>query len=162
MILNNADCVINIQKDEDEYDGTKYLGFNLSKARDKTTLYYFAQPFAYGGEIRLIEDVNGPPMYKEQLHSRGNAPSISNVRTSSANAMNSINNIAQLNGPIDASFFDTPQYNTISEFDEVQEPVIRKKVAIDPFIRGLPKEDPRQSILGQMGELDKLKSQLQK
>lgn len=158
MILNNTDCAITIQKDEDETDGTKYLSFNLSKVRDKTNLFYFAQPFCYGGEIRLIEDVNGPPMYKEQLHTRGNAPSISNVRTSSANAMNSINTIAQLNGPIDTSFLDPPGYNTIDEFDQIEEPVIRKKVAIDPFIRGLPKIDPRDSISG----LEDLKEFLQK
>lgn len=155
MILNNADCGIIINKDQDE-QGSKYLCFKLEKMRDKTKFTYFAQPFAYGGEIRLIEDVNGPPMYKEKLRVRGEAPSIANVRTSSANAMNSINTIAQLNGPIDASFLDTNQYNSIDEFNEVQEPVIRKKVAIDPFIRGLPKVDPRTITNG----IDELRSVL--
>ena len=160
MILNNADCGIIINKDQDEH-GSRYLGFNLVKMRDKTSFTYFAQPFAYGGEIKLIEDVNGPPMYKEKLRSRGDAPSITNVRTSSANAMNSINNIAQLNGPIDASFLDTNQYNSIDEFDQIQEPIIRKKVAVDPFIRGLPKEDPRQTVLGLSSGLEDLKIALQ-
>ena len=101
-------------------------------------------------------------MYKEKLHSLGDAPSIANIRTSSANAMNSINNIIQMNGPVDTSFLDTNKYNTLDEFDQIQEPIIRKKVAVDPFIWGLEKVDPRESVKGKIDGLQDLKEQLQK
>ena len=161
MILNNTDIGIIINKDQDEMENV-HMCFNLVKMRDKTNLFYFAQPYAYGGEIKLIEDVNGPPMYKEKLHTRGDAPDIANVRTSSANAMNTINTIVQMNGPVDASFLDGPNYNTIDEFDQIEEPIIRKKVAIDPFIWNLPREDPNLSVKTKMDGLEILKNQLQK
>lgn len=159
MILNNTDCGIIINKDEDD-QGSRHLCFKLEKMRDKTNFTYFAQPFAYGGEIKLIEDVNGPPMFKEKLRSRGEAPSISNVRTSSANAMNSINNIIQMNGPVDTSFLDSPKYDMDEEFEEIKEPTIRKKAAIDPFIWGLPKEDPNKMVMDQLDGLNELKNKL--
>ena len=161
MILNNTDIGIIINKDQDDMENV-HMCFKLEKMRDKTNLFYFAQPYAYGGEIKLIEDVNGPPMYKEKLHTRGDAPDIANVRTSSANAMNTINNIVQMNGPVDASFLDGPNYNTIDEFDQIEEPIIRKKVAIDPFIWNLPREDPNLSVKTKMDGLEILKNQLQK
>ena len=158
MILNNTDCGIIINKDQDDQD-SKYLCFKLEKMRDKTNVTYFAQPFAYGGEIKLIEDINGPPMYKEKLHIRGEAPSIANIRTSSANAMNSINNIIQMNGPVDTTFLDD-KYNEPNEFDNIEEPIIRKKAAVDPFIWGLPKENPLETVKGKINGLEDLKEQL--
>jgi hypothetical protein len=67
-----------------------------------------------------------------------------------------------MNGPVDASFLDGPNYNTIDEFDQIEEPIIRKKVAIDPFIWNLPREDPNLSVKTKMDGLEILKNQLQK
>ena len=91
LILNNTDCAIIINKDYDP-SGTMYMAFNIVKMRDKPNLFYFAQPFAFGSGIRLVEDVNGPAMYETSLHGNhdlGNAR-IDNVRTSSSNVMGNI------------------------------------------------------------------------
>jgi hypothetical protein len=70
--------------------------------RDKTQLTYFAQPYVYGSEIKLVEDVGGPPMFKTSISGNSEINRMDNIRTSSANIMNSINNIAEQE-PIDNS-----------------------------------------------------------
>lgn len=165
MILNNSDCSIIINKDQDQ-DGQVYMGFNLIKMRDKTNVFYFAQPFAYGGEIKLVEDVNGPAMYKTTIHGGDNAMRIANVKTSSSNALNSINVITQNNGPMDASFNESSHYeNLIHEEDDIViEPEPEKKVikpaVIDPFIYNLPKEDPFKAVKEKKESLKAFKEQL--
>ena len=165
MILNNTDCAIVINKEEE--DGSTYLAFNLNKMRDKTDVEYFLQPYTYGYGIKLVEDINGPAMYKTTLHGNTETPTISNVRTSSSNAMNYINQIAQRNtpSPIDASFLDNPQYNALIEEDDhyeqfPEEPVVRNKIVIDPFIYDLPKENPNDVMREKINELDNLRNLL--
>ena len=69
LINDNTDCAIAISLDFDK-EGHRYMTFNLSKMRDKMAnpRTYFAQPFVPGSTIRLIEDFNGPPMFKESVH----------------------------------------------------------------------------------------------
>lgn len=164
MILNNSDCSIIINKDYDN-EGQVYMGFNLIKMRDKTNVFYFAQPFAYGGEIKLIEDVNGPAMFKTTVHGSESTPKIANVRTSSANALNSINTITQNNEPIDTSFYDNKHYDNsiIDEGDDVviENEEVLKPVAIDPFIRGLPKENPYDKVKMNIVSLNDMKAKLE-
>jgi hypothetical protein len=101
------------------------------------------------------------------LHGNTETPTISNVRTSSSNAMNYINQIAQRNtpSPIDASFLDNPQYNALIEEDDhyeqfPEEPVVRNKIVIDPFIYNLPKENPSDAIREKINGLDNLRNLL--
>ena len=149
MILNNCDVSIIINKDEDD-KGQSYMGFNLIKMRDKTNLFYFAQPFAYNSTIRLIQDINGPAMYKEHLHGAPTStPKVANIRTSSSNIMGSINNITSFTTPTDATF----SQNQPTDIDEDEEETIIKPVARDPFIRGLPKVDPRKEAEEKMNDL---------
>ena len=66
----------------------------MTKKRVKTDLTYIAQPFVYGSSIRLLEDIDTPPMYKTFLHMNkminGRKPSI---RTTSSNVMANINDV---------------------------------------------------------------------
>jgi hypothetical protein len=140
MILNNADCGIIINKDQDEH-GSRYLGFNLVKMRDKTSFTYFAQPFAYGNHIRLIEDVNGPAMYKTALNLNENISSTQgNIRTSSMNSMGPISMLAKDNKSMDTSFIDNDRYNNINyneeekDLSEIEDVQIKHPTAISPFI----------------------------
>ena len=93
LMLDNLDLGIIINLDFDD-EGNKYMVFNLTKKRVKTDLTYIAQPFVYGSGIRLLEDIDTPPMYKEYLHMNkminGRKPS---VRTSSSNVLSTINDI---------------------------------------------------------------------
>ena len=76
LINDNTDCAIAISLDFDK-EGHRYMTFNLSKMRDKlmNPRLYFAQPFVPGSTIRLIEDLGGPPMFKESVHA---APELNN------------------------------------------------------------------------------------
>ena len=69
LINDNTDCAITISLDFDR-ENNRYMTFNLSKMRDKrlNPRTYFAQPFVPGSTIRLVEDFNGLPMFKESLH----------------------------------------------------------------------------------------------
>ena len=67
LLIDNVDCNINITKDRDK-DGALYLCFNSTKMRDDSTINYICQPFAVGSKIRLLEDIGGPPQYKESIH----------------------------------------------------------------------------------------------
>ena len=168
MIINNCDCGITINKEYDD-QGQVYMGFNLIKMRDKTNVFYFAQPFAYGTEIKLIEDINGPAMYKTSVHGNSNVPKIDNVRTSSANAMRSINNITSNNAsPIDMSFMDNAIYNNIEDDNisgnvidlTIEDPEILKPAVVSPFMFGLKKEDPTEAINSGMSKLEEMKAKL--
>lgn len=138
-ILNNTDVAIIINKEIDD-EGRDYMGFKLIKMRDKTNLMYFVQPYAfaiYGNSIRLIEDINGPAMYKTSLVGDSNTIPQSNMRISSINSINSpISQIAKENRSKDTSFMDNDKYNIIEEdndLDQIQEIEIRHPKVICPF-----------------------------
>ena len=93
LMLDNLDVAIIINLDYDD-EGNKYMVFSMTKKRVKTDLTYIAQPFVYGSSIRLLEDIDTPPMYKTFLHMNkminGRKPSI---RTTSSNVMANINDV---------------------------------------------------------------------
>ena len=123
MILNNSDCSIIINKEYDK-NGVLHMGFNLIKMRDKPIIPYFAQPFAFGSGIRLVEDINGPAMYVTSLHNNkemGDAR-IDNVRTSSSNLMGNIDMIANKNQSSEMTFFEDDRYDNINDFNPFDEP----------------------------------------
>ena len=157
MILNNVDCAIIINKDWDA-QGNMYMGFNSVKMRDKTSMGYFAQPFAFGSGIRLVEDIDGPPMFTTAI--RGNSDMgngrINNVRTSSVNVMSNISNIAAHNTSNDMTFFEDDKYNSIDIKD------INKLPDYDPFeeVQQLPITKPFTFVEKPTLSLDSLKSSL--
>lgn len=131
LILNNTDCAIIINKDYDT-NGSMYMAFNIVKMRDKPELMYFAQPFAFGSGIRLVEDFNGPAMYETRLrgnHDMGDAR-IDNVRTSSSNVMGSL---SMFNQNQDNSFMEESRYNGMSlekDFNPFEEPEREMEIEI--------------------------------
>ncbi len=142
LILNNTDVAIVINKDHERGDDSKeYMVFSLIKMRDKTDTQYFAQPFAYGNHIRLIEDVNGPAMYKTALNTNENITSTQgNIRTSSMNSMGPIAMIAKDNKSMDTSFIDNDRYNNISydeedkDLNQIEDVQIKHPKVISPFV----------------------------
>ena len=134
LILNNTDIAIIINKDTD-LDGQEYMGFNLIKMRDKTNVFYFAQPFAFGNSIRLKEDLNGSPAYKTSLRGE-NDMGIANVRTSSANALGQVGMIVSNIPNNDNAFEDQNNYNIVSDDEDdidIQDVKIIKPSVISPF-----------------------------
>lgn len=67
LMIDNLDCGIFIALDFDK-DKRRYMTFNLSKMRGKTTRTYIAQPFMPDSTIRLVDDLGGVPQFKESLH----------------------------------------------------------------------------------------------
>ena len=67
LMLDNLDVGIIINIDYDE-ENNKYMAFNMIKKRVKTDLTYMLQPFVYGNNIRLVEDVGSMPQYRTTLH----------------------------------------------------------------------------------------------
>lgn len=131
LILNNTDCAIIINKDYDN-NGATYMAFNIVKMRDKPELTYFAQPFAFGSGIRLVEDFNGPAMYETRLrgnHDMGDAR-IDNVRTSSSNVMGSL---SMFNQNQDNTFMEESRYNGMSlekDFNPFEQPERETEIEI--------------------------------
>jgi hypothetical protein len=116
LMLDNLDLGIIINLDFDD-EGNKYMVFNLTKKRVKTDLTYIAQPFVYGSGIRLLEDIDTPPMYKEYLHMNkminGRQPS---VRTTSSNVLSTINDIISTGtSKKDNTFSDSNSVYTLNE-----------------------------------------------
>lgn len=112
LIQDNIDCSIMITLDFDK-DSNRYMTFNLTKMRDKmvTPRLYFAQPFIPGSTIRLVEDMNGIPQFKESLHM---APELKN------------NTIIKMSGA-------SSMTNTLDDFldDEVDSTNVFKKTTYD-------------------------------
>ena len=132
MILNNVDVAIYINKDMDN-DGQEYMAFGLQKMRDKTNVHYFAQPYCYGSNIKLKEDLNGAPVYKTSL--RGdNDMGVQGVRTSSANALHMGMVVANLPNQ-DNAFEENSGYGSIQndDDDDIIEPKFIKPAVISPF-----------------------------
>lgn len=116
LMLDNLDLGIIINLDYDD-EGNKYMVFNLTKKRVKTDLTYIAQPFVYGSGIRLLEDLDTPPMYKTYLHMNkminGRQPS---VRTTSSNVLSTINDIISTGtSKKDNTFSDSNSVYTLNE-----------------------------------------------
>jgi hypothetical protein len=125
LIQDNIDCSIMISLDFDK-DSNRHMTFNLTKMRDKMVnpRTYFAQPFIPGSTIRLVEDVNGIPQFKESLHM---APELKNntiIKMSGASSMtNSLDDF--LDEEVDSTnIFKKTTY----DFDEDNN---ERKVAVD-------------------------------
>ena len=108
------------------------MAFYIVKMRDKPELMYFAQPFAFGSGIRLVEDFNGPAMY--ETHLRGNSDMgdarINNVRTSSSNVMGSL---SMFSSNQDNSFMEQSRYNGMpieKEFNPFEEAEKEQEIEI--------------------------------
>ena len=128
LMIDNLDCGIILNLDFDS-DNNKYMVFNLIKMRDKTQRKYIAQPFVDPIGIRMIEDINGEPAFKESLHMNPEVPRLVSVRTSSSNVLSNINNIVGANPPQDNTFSTDPRYIPIpeEENDEDEIPMVEYK-----------------------------------
>lgn len=153
LMMDNIDCAIIINLDWDS-ESNKYMCFNLIKMRDKTERTYIAQPFIYGGGVRLIEDVGGVPMFKEHLHMNNDIQRISSIRTSSANVMTNINNVMSSNIPQNSAFSNNDVYS-LSQFEEDDTVELYRPKIIKPLIFHNPENKPTQN------SLDKLRENLQ-
>lgn len=163
LILNNTDIAIIINKDTD-LDGQEYMGFNLIKMRDKTNVFYFAQPFAFGNPIRLKEDINGSPVYKTSL--RGSADlGVPGMRTSSASAIGQVGMIVSNIPNEDNAFID--QNNMIisddDDTEEIQDVRIVRPPVINPFSIPPVMPEKKQEINNMISDIrDALKNREEK
>ena len=128
LMIDNLDCGIILNLDFDS-DNNKYMVFNLIKMRDKTQRKYIAQPFVDPIGIRMVEDVNGEPAFKESLHMNPDVPRFVSVRTSSSNVLSTMNNIVGANPPQDNTFSKDPRYIPLpeEENDEDEIPTVEYK-----------------------------------
>lgn len=134
QVLNNTDSAIIINKEYDS-QGNMYMGFNLIKMRDKPDIDYFCQPFTYGNDIKLVEDIEGPAMFKSKINSNHEVDRIDNIRTSSANIMNSINSMVE-EEPIDTSILNntsTFSFDTTNNSFIIGDPVYQEEEPVEEF-----------------------------
>jgi len=90
LMIDNLDGAFIINPDYDD-DCNKYMVIKSIKTRTKEGRTYIVQPFVYGNSIRLVEDLNGAPMFVESLHqNRGISTRINGVKSSSTNVLNSL------------------------------------------------------------------------
>ena len=121
LMMDNIDCAIIINKDFDE-DSNMHMVFKIIKMRDKTEREYIAQPFEMNSTIRMVEDVNAlAPAFKEHLHMNQGINRNGNIRTSSSNVMNNINNIVAQNKNLNSTFGNSNIYSFSEEDDEIQD-----------------------------------------
>lgn len=153
LMIDNLDCGIIINLDFDA-DGNRYLCYNLIKMRDKTSRTYIAQPFVYGSTIKLVEDVNGVPMFKETLHMAPGLQRNGSIRTRSASTIMNLDTIINDTDYDDAenAFSNVPLYNDLNKTVEV-EPV-KKEVFCPIYFIDNNKPDLR--------KLNALKNKIQK
>lgn len=112
LMLENMDLGISIAVDFDR-EGNKYITFNLSKMRDKmkNPRTYFAQPFAQGSTIRLVEDLGGIPQFKESLHAAPEMNMGSVVKISGASSVvDDIKNLINLEDDDGENLFSQKSY----------------------------------------------------
>lgn len=139
LIIDNLDCGINIGKEYDE-EGNCYMGFGLAKMRDKTNRMYFAQPFIPGSQIRLVEDMNGIPMFKESVHANPHIQQRSAaIRMNSSSALVDMNAIA---GDDDNAFTAAKSYALPVEPPTPQMPAQPVIEVVQPQVT----EQPRPAI----------------
>ena len=151
LMMDNIDCAIIINKDFDE-EGNMHMVFKIIKMRDKTEREYIAQPFKQGSTIRMAQDVDAlAPMFKEHLHMNQGINRNGNIRTSSSNVMNNINNIVYQNKNLNSTFGNSNIYTFSEEDDEKQDnieivrPTIIKPIRFVPIIK--EEEKPKKSDL---------------
>ena len=92
LMLDNLDfaCIINPEYDD---DGNKYMAFKDIKHRSKSQKQFIIQPFVYGSSIRLVDDMDGEPMFLDSLHqNKGIQTRLQNMRTSSTNIITAMPN----------------------------------------------------------------------
>lgn len=147
LMLDNLDGAIIINLDFDE-DNNKYMAFKKAKMREKTDRDYILQPFVYGSGIRLVEDLYGEPMFKEYLHMNHEINRMNNVRTTSANVMNNINNVMMNNQNQNSAFGNmNTKYLIESEFEEIPKDEFKRATVIRP-IRFEEEPENKPSMIG--------------
>ena len=147
LMLDNLDGAIIINLDFDE-DNNKYMAFKKAKMREKTDRDYILQPFVYGSGIRLVEDLYGEPMFKEYLHMNHEINRMNNVRTTSANVMNNINNVMMNNQNQNSAFGNmNTKYLIESEFEEIPKDEFKRATFIRP-IRFEEEPENKPSMIG--------------
>lgn len=152
LMLDNLDggIVINIDFDE---EGNKYMAFKLEKHRYKPNIKYFVHPFEYGSSIRLKEDVGGIPLFVESLHANGDIHRNTNMRMSSSNTAQNIQNIINFdtfeNAPLAQVFpsediddmDETPNFMT-SQTIPLENPKPEKKIIKVLFFESMIPDKP--------------------
>lgn len=95
LMLDNTDGAYAIGKEYDA-EGHVYIAFNNLKMRTKCSRPYFAQPFEYDNEIKLIEDVDmDVPAFKESVRDQVSTGFNTGIKIS-ANAKNEIKDIKSI------------------------------------------------------------------
>ena len=120
LMVDNIDVAISIALDFDK-DDNRYITFNLTKMRDKNKSgrTYFAQPFAPGSTIRLVEDVGGIPQYRDSLHASPDLEVNTIVKTTGASSLTSeIADLLNKNIENDDNAFSKKTYTINEETDE--------------------------------------------
>ena len=143
LMFDNVDVGIVINIDYDE-ENNKYMAFNLDKMRGKSNRTYIVQPFVYGSKIRLMEDIGGPPMFKESLHTNMEVPKVSSIRTSSANINMMMGNITSY-PPRDNIFtndMDLEPPDLVSDDEEEEIEIKNTKVICPIFFTNPPINKP--------------------
>jgi replicative DNA helicase len=125
LIVDNSDCIIDITLDFD-HEENRYMSFKLSKMRGKATSNrdYFAQPFAPGSTIRLVEDVGGIPQFKESLHMSPGFQNNTITKVSGSTTLTTdIDNIIEYDDNNDNTFSKTSYLFDMEQADRKQEPI---------------------------------------
>ena len=125
LMIENIDCAISIALDFDK-ENNRYITFNLAKMRDKnkSERTYFAQPFAPGSTIRLIEDLGGIPQYKDTLHASPDLEQNTIVKTTGASSLtNEIADLLNKNVETDENAFSKKSYTMESKPKETYEAI---------------------------------------
>ena len=113
LMLDNLDfaCIINPDYDN---DGNKFMVFKDIKHRSKQGIAFIVQPFVFGSSIRLVDDMDGEPMFLESLHqNRAIQTRMQSIQTSSTNLITAMSgngntNTFSNNNPIYTATMDDP------------------------------------------------------
>ena len=119
LLIDNVDCNINITKDRDT-DGNMYMCFNSTKMRDDSMKSYICQPFAVGSKIRLLEDIGGPPQYKESIHIAPEMKRHPGIVNSPGMSMFEFNNVLDSSDRKEDNPFDKDSY-ALNSSSEIQD-----------------------------------------
>ena len=125
LMIDNLDFGIIITLDYDKEERL-YMAFNAVKTRAKTNRTYIAQPFVPGNTMRLVEDINGIPQFKETLHVQldMNRMGSSVIKISGANSMTEEMNLTIGNNVIDPDNTFTKKSYVIEEPKEPERKII--------------------------------------
>lgn len=143
LMTDNLDCAFILTKDYDQY-GRCFMTINRVKMRDKgSKMSYIAQPFCAGGEIRLVEDLYGPAMYKESIHGIVD-PSTQNGKAVSGSSALTGNQIVKEIVDEDDNFFEDRVINILSENDD-------NDVELNSLTKGTDISGEMNNIMNQLG-----------